>query len=286
MKIRTMAGAIALGLALGLVHAPASAQANAAASQEELLFWDTIKGSSNPADFQEYLKQYPNGRFAGLARIRARAAETPARAPARAGVTAASVAAIPPSAELVPLQGELWKYRLTDKKYGNKVQSFTVRVDGVQGSLVSESVEPAGAKLVQRSVDLKALHFNPQPLLTEHVLVEFAPYFSQLEHPPILPYKIRSGSGYPKGSTSGDEWQVVLARLADAPVTLGSAKVDAQRYQLKGMRRVPSGVARFEVTTWYAPEAKRYVRLEHKLWNSNNSLATDDLVELLELPHR
>ena len=36
----------------------------------ELSFWDSIKASTNPADFEEYLKQYPSGSFAGLARNR------------------------------------------------------------------------------------------------------------------------------------------------------------------------------------------------------------------------
>ena len=39
----------------------------------ELAFWDSIKASTNPADFQEYLNQYRAGRFAGLARNRLRA---------------------------------------------------------------------------------------------------------------------------------------------------------------------------------------------------------------------
>jgi len=37
----------------------------------ELTFWDSIKESTNAADFEEYLKQFPNGQFAGLARNRA-----------------------------------------------------------------------------------------------------------------------------------------------------------------------------------------------------------------------
>src|SRR5688572_11802100 len=35
--------------------------------QAELLFWDSIKHSDNPATFQAYLTQFPNGVFAGLA---------------------------------------------------------------------------------------------------------------------------------------------------------------------------------------------------------------------------
>lgn len=45
-------------------------QSAATTSQAELLFWDSIKTSSNSADFQAYLDRYPNGTFAQLARNR------------------------------------------------------------------------------------------------------------------------------------------------------------------------------------------------------------------------
>jgi tetratricopeptide (TPR) repeat protein len=38
----------------------------------ELSFWDSIKASTDPEDFREYLMQFPEGRFAGLARNRVR----------------------------------------------------------------------------------------------------------------------------------------------------------------------------------------------------------------------
>ncbi|WP_225934271.1 hypothetical protein [Cupriavidus sp. EM10] len=38
--------------------------------QYELSFWDSIKNSNYAADYEAYLKQYPNGRFAALARTR------------------------------------------------------------------------------------------------------------------------------------------------------------------------------------------------------------------------
>ena len=69
--------------------APAAAAATPAAppgglsSDDETLFWQTIAQSSNPADFKEYLRQYPNGRFAGLARNRVAAVAPPP--PARTG---------------------------------------------------------------------------------------------------------------------------------------------------------------------------------------------------------
>ena len=41
-----------------------------AADPVELGFWDTIKGSDNPADFKAYLDSYPDGPFAVIARTR------------------------------------------------------------------------------------------------------------------------------------------------------------------------------------------------------------------------
>jgi hypothetical protein len=40
------------------------------ASQIELTYWDSIKTSKDPDDFQAYLKKYPNGEFADLAKNR------------------------------------------------------------------------------------------------------------------------------------------------------------------------------------------------------------------------
>lgn len=37
----------------------------------ELAYWDSVKASSNAGDFEAYLAQYPNGRFAALAKHRA-----------------------------------------------------------------------------------------------------------------------------------------------------------------------------------------------------------------------
>jgi len=40
------------------------------AEQYELTFWESIKDSTHASDYEAYLKAYPNGRFAGLARAR------------------------------------------------------------------------------------------------------------------------------------------------------------------------------------------------------------------------
>ena len=43
----------------------------------EIVFWQTIASSTTVADFEEYLRQYPQGRFAGLAHNRIAALTKP-----------------------------------------------------------------------------------------------------------------------------------------------------------------------------------------------------------------
>jgi hypothetical protein len=46
----------------------------------ELAFWESIRDSRNPADYRAYLEQYPQGRFASLARLRGQATTVAASA--------------------------------------------------------------------------------------------------------------------------------------------------------------------------------------------------------------
>jgi formylglycine-generating enzyme required for sulfatase activity len=48
-------------------------------SAAEIAFWETIKDSKNPEEFRAYLKKYPNGEFADLARSRLNALEAAAK---------------------------------------------------------------------------------------------------------------------------------------------------------------------------------------------------------------
>ena len=57
------------------IAVPSTPAPNSAAI--ELSFWDSIKNSANSADFEEYLRRYPNGRFSGLARNRLQPTTSP-----------------------------------------------------------------------------------------------------------------------------------------------------------------------------------------------------------------
>jgi hypothetical protein len=65
------------GPAAAAVPPPPQAPAPAETPAFELAFWDSIKNSTRRAELEEYLKQFPQGRFAGLVRSRLAALEGP-----------------------------------------------------------------------------------------------------------------------------------------------------------------------------------------------------------------
>ncbi|MEX3011910.1 PDZ domain-containing protein [Hoeflea sp. TYP-13] len=93
MRLRTAL----LALTLCVAACPAVVQAQDSAA--EIAFWNSIKDSTDPAEYEAYLETFPDGSFAALARIRVKkltgaakgAADTPGQAletPAQAGVPA------------------------------------------------------------------------------------------------------------------------------------------------------------------------------------------------------
>ena len=88
---------------------PAASTGTPAASpqatpEQETVFWQSIMNSTNPAEFEAYLEQFPNGVFrllaeARLAALRASARDAPAVGGPRGGVASASTASAQPAAD-------------------------------------------------------------------------------------------------------------------------------------------------------------------------------------------
>jgi WD40 repeat protein len=80
-NLRRQALLEAAGVAQPSAATSAPSQAPAApapVTQAEIVLWESIKNSTNPADFQSYLQKYPNGAFAVLAKRNLAAIETQA----------------------------------------------------------------------------------------------------------------------------------------------------------------------------------------------------------------
>jgi tetratricopeptide (TPR) repeat protein len=87
----------------------------------EMTFWDSVKDSSNPDDYRAYLKQYPNGRFAALAKVRAKPSPQ-LKAPSDTSVSREQI-----DTWLRQAEGHLAAYRLTSPK-GNNAQELYQKV--------------------------------------------------------------------------------------------------------------------------------------------------------------
>jgi Caspase domain len=74
----------------------------------DLAFWDAVKDSRSPADYRAYLEQYPSGRFAALARVRAASEPTASSA---ASLAAPAVAAAAPPIGLTSSPGNLLRWK-------------------------------------------------------------------------------------------------------------------------------------------------------------------------------
>jgi len=95
----------------------------------EALFWQTISGSTNRADYEAYLQQFPQGVFAPLARNRL-ASLTPATAPAPVVQPAAPV---PTAQTAAPMEDSAWP--LADRR---AVQAALVALGHLRGGADGE----------------------------------------------------------------------------------------------------------------------------------------------------
>ncbi len=88
------AAVIGLGLAPPTLATQIAQSVSETELKVEMVFWDSIKDSTDAGDYQAYLETYPQGRFAALARARVkRHGGATATAPAEADKPAAKAAA-------------------------------------------------------------------------------------------------------------------------------------------------------------------------------------------------
>ena len=96
-------------------------------------------------------------------------------------------------------------------------------------------------------------------------------------------------SGYPTYPTPYLEWTYHVREEGWESVTVPAGTYRALKVTIEGIRGKdpdpfwwPKQAMRFEHTTWYAPEAGRYVKARHRAWAMTGNLFADDSAQLLE----
>jgi uncharacterized caspase-like protein len=251
--------------ALGRKPPPPAPVAAAPAVDREVVFWESIKNSTNPEDFKAYLAQYPKGAFTALARTRLTPAPERPAAPAPADPLAdrndplqvASVAPTPVAAEALdprfPKIGDRWQYEYKDT-FKRETREVAVEVIGVSkdGILDEDNFSFYGK-------GARAHSANAELLMLQQVWM-FSPYLQVFN-----------------AATPGARWDDIHARndnfCAKRPSCTYSAKVT-------GRERVTTRAGTFDAVTvvvdlsvsgggfyiqrrgtfWYAESAKRMVK--------------------------
>jgi uncharacterized caspase-like protein len=229
------------------VPAAAAAPATAGADVEaagELAFWNSIQQAQRPDEYRAYLRQYPQGRFAALARTRMESLEPPASgAPTRAGAT-------------MPRSGDTWRYKVQDQfRIGDLY--VTARVDAVDDKGVSETWTTTS------DGRLRTAFVPMEPAFTELpgsalMAPEFAPYLQAAQ-------PLRAGQRLPDFTRRVEQVTVPLAARIESEeeVVVGAGRFRALKLVLRGQAASRSGGTQkvsVEHAVWYAPAVRRPVK--------------------------
>jgi S1-C subfamily serine protease len=198
----------------------------------------------------------------------------------------------PIAAPGLPAAGTSWKYRVVERIFSGKQLDVTVRVLHVDGAVVEERLTSSagGGKDARRSVDARASRFFEFALDSDDDLIELSPYLLAI-NAGRAPTDIDVPVGYPSGGGGLPDWVITLKDRRSEDVTVPAGTFRTLRLDLAGRRtsgaHMPGRAieGRFEMTVWYAPEVKRFVKLVRKVWSAaafNPSQIGENVVELLD----
>jgi Skp family chaperone for outer membrane proteins len=202
----------------------------------------------------------------------AEAQKPPAAEPAPPKV---AVAARPP---LMPAPGDTWTYRYVDGFRRAEVARMTYRVDTVSETGVGELLRVSNRPDYQSRIVVAR-----EPRFSGHSGLEYAP-------PDLAPYlqafyRLDEGASLPavKRQLSSDATIEMPMRIAGREqVTVPAGTFDAIKVVAEGrgstfINRIPLHSI---VTIWYAPAAKRFVKVDARTYERNvpQELATFELV--------
>ncbi len=252
----------------------------------EVSFWESVRGSSNPAELQAYLDQYPNGKFAVLARARL-AALGGAKPPPAAASPAAPAA--PPAAAAAsglpsnyPGKGDVWTYRFSEGRRGQK-RTYEVVADEVSAGTIVDRLTIVGQPA-------RSVSHRPGFHMVMQGAAVFAPYLPVLntlgtararlpgiQHADdVCPHHDCSS----RGSIAGREVLHIAGRSFETTKVIVESSWQA-RTQQGGASGPAQGMGGRVLTVWYAPEVKRAVKVSSKGFGGQNTpFETDFDLEL------
>ncbi|MBX3611437.1 MAG: toll/interleukin-1 receptor domain-containing protein [Hydrogenophaga sp.] len=219
---------------------------------------------------------------------RAPAAPTPA--PQRT-TTASAAPSPPPSAtasvpnpstnDRLPRVGERWTYRFSGKWPSSPRRDVTIAVAELREDLVTDRLsDNAGTSELRRSRAGQAAFIN-WPSLG----LEFSPYLATGD---IGAWRGDSDVKTPWPDPQWTGWSSQAKLVGRESVTVPAGRFNAYKVEIWSNRMPTGGAAtltlepiRVRTLVWYAPEARRYVRLQRQVHSAGGQEIDRDLLELV-----
>jgi serine protease Do len=222
-----------------------------------------------------------------IAQIPERVKTATAKRDAAKAALAAQAGTAPPG---YPAPGTVWVYGFKDRIFSRQAIDVTIRSVRVDDGMVEEAVtaDSPDARDVQRTVSARESRFVDYALSKSNILVELAPYLVAANEGKV-PAELGKPKGYPLGGAGLPGWATSASIVDQEQVTVPAGSFRASHVHVKGKRTGPvnprvAESSEFTLDIWYAPEVKRYVRIDHRVWSKgafDNNLIVHDVVELL-----
>ncbi|MGA7986033.1 MAG: S1C family serine protease [Burkholderiales bacterium] len=216
-------------------------------------------------------------------------AQIPARAKAALAKRGSTTKFASVGAPGLPAAGTSWTYKFVEEIYSRQEMDVTIRVQNVDDRVVEEQVTSSapGAQDMHRVVNAGDSRFLVFPLDSNDSLIEMSPYLLAATDGKTLA-SVSPPEGYPSGGSGYPGFVATVTEEGWEQVTVPAGTFRALRVTVVGHRSTSfhmraSVTGKFEMTIWYAPEVKRFVKIVQKIWSADGfaqSLTAKDVIEL------
>jgi len=218
------------------------------------------------------------------------AASTPEAPPRASGAVTPVLGSVPTPAPVpatpstLPVKGERWVYRALGKWPTSPKRRFEIVAQAVADSLVTDElrvIEPEGAAEVRR-----ARGNNPDFIAWNAIGPEFSPYFGA--YVALAQQDSLSGFPTPDFDPQWTQWHSKAAVIGQESVSVPAGTFNAFKVEVWSSRRQTGSQTQAQIEPvrvhyliWYAPQIKRYVRMQRIVKTADSSESEKDLFELV-----
>jgi hypothetical protein len=223
---------------------------------------------------------------AAIARPAATAARVPPSAPSPPAMRAP--AALPEAARPTdvragtPRVGESWTYRTSGKWPTSPKRSIVIAVQSVANGVVTDGLRAEGIAADMR----RSTGAQPMFMAWNEIGTEFSPY--------LAAYSDMNSLGALRGFATPDvgaywtQWHSEGKVIGQETVTVPAGSFQAHKVEVWSNRRATGGPTqagiepvRIQYLIWYAPSAKRYVKMQRRVISASGAENERDVFELV-----